>query len=81
MSKKVDISTLTNKELKLLIIKTITKRGLPKSMVVLLVETYSLIIMIDKGWFDDKANEAQKMAIKNITHVTGNRVIRPTEDE
>lgn len=80
MSKKIDVSTLTTKELKLLIIKTITKRGLPRSMVVLLVETYSLILMIEKDWIgNENKKEATAIAVKNITHVTGNCVIRPTE--
>lgn len=77
---KVHISTLTNKELKLLIEKTITKRGMPKPIVKLLLETYSLVIMIDKGWFaTEHIKKAKEMAIKNIAHATGDYVIKPVE--
>lgn len=82
MSKKVHISALTNKELKQLIIKNITKRGLPKTMVKLLLETYSLVILIDKGFFKaENLKEGNEIVIRNITYVTGDHVIKPTGDK
>ena len=76
---KVHVSTLSNEQLKLLIIKTVTKRGLSKNMIRLLIETYSLLLMIDKGWIDDQTEEGKELVIRNITHVTDDYVIKPVE--
>ncbi len=76
---KVHISTLSNDELQLLIAKTVIKRGLAKIKVKLLLETYSLSFLIDKGWLDDDTQEARGIIIRNISHVTGEYVIKPVE--